>query len=81
MKKPLSNHGFINSYLGELSSLVQPPTGTRVQALPIQRHRRWISPPKAIPKNNVDGVVSKTKERGVASGFCRNSDGQGLQIL
>jgi hypothetical protein len=81
MKKPLSAHGFINSYLGELSSLVQPPTGTRVQASPIQRHWRWIPPPKAIPKINIDGVVSKTEEHGVAAGFCRNSDGQGLEIM
>jgi hypothetical protein len=38
---------------------------------------RWIPRPKAIPKINVDAVVSKTEMRGVAvaAAFCWDNNG------
>jgi len=59
-QSPLSTHGFINSYLEDLKSIAKPPSGTPVHAVPVPRQARWIPPPRAIPKINVDAAVSKT---------------------
>jgi len=74
-QSPLSTHGFINSYLEDLKSIAKPPSGTPVHAVPVPRQARWIPPPRAIPKINVDAAVSKNENRGAAAAFCRDNDG------
>ena len=75
---PLSTHGFINSYLEELQIISRGSsrTGSPQPRAPMQS--RWVPPPTAVAKVNVDAAVSKTENRGVAAAFCRDSNGNYL---
>jgi hypothetical protein len=69
-QSPLSTYSFVNLYLAELQAIATPAPTAQVPAPRPSGHARWIPPPKAIPKINVDAAVSKTEMRGVASTFC-----------
>jgi hypothetical protein len=60
-QSPLTTHGFINSFIGELQSLAKPSARPSVNGGNIRITQRWIPPSIPIPKAKVDAAVSKTR--------------------
>jgi hypothetical protein len=75
--RTISINGFINSYLSELQSIPSflAPKPKQPQAVATRAVPRWIPPPSAIAKFNVDTAVSRSKDQGVSTAFCRDSNG------
>jgi hypothetical protein len=80
-QSPLSTHGFVNIFLAEIQSLAKPER-VSIRNLEVRPQAKWLPPPTAIPKINVDASVSKKSgEKGVAAAICRDNLGVNLGAL
>jgi hypothetical protein len=71
----MSTHGFIDSYLEELKLLPKPVQVAQTLPPNPRLRARWVPPAPGFCKINVDVSVSRSKERGAATAFYRDSNG------
>jgi hypothetical protein len=76
-QSPLSTHGFVNIFLAEIQSLAKPER-VSIRNLEVRPQAKWLPPPIAIPKINIDASVSKSGEKRVAAAICRDNLGVNL---
>jgi hypothetical protein len=60
-ESPLSTHSFVEQFIGELEEVKQESLRARIAVtqMAVPQVPRWVRPPRALAKINVDAAMSK----------------------